>query len=48
MCKDEVVPISSGVTTVVQGVENGRHSLKLSGKGLNDLQGIRVYEPALK
>lgn len=48
MCKDEAVPIASAVTTVVQGVENGQHRLKLSGKGLKNLQGIRVYEPALK
>ncbi len=48
MCKDEVAPVASAVTTVVQGVENGRHRLKLSGKGLKDLQVIRVYEPALK
>ncbi len=48
MCKDEVTPIASAVTTVVQGVENTGHRLKLSGKGVKDLQGIRVYEPALK
>lgn len=48
MCKDEVVPIASAETTVVQGIENGVHRLKLTGKGLKDLQGIRVYEPALK
>ncbi len=48
MCKDEVVPAAYAVTTVVQGIDNGQHLLKLSGKGLKDLQGIRVYEPALK
>lgn len=48
MCKDEVTPVVSAVTTVVQGVENRQHRLKLSGKGLKDLQGISVYEPALK
>jgi hypothetical protein len=48
MCKDQVVPVAAGETTVVQGIENGQHQLKLSGKGLKDLQGIRIYEPALK
>jgi hypothetical protein len=48
MCKDDVMPLASAVTTVVQGVENGRHTLKLKGKGVRHLQGISVYEPALK
>jgi hypothetical protein len=48
MCKDEVVPAAGGETTVVQGIDNGKHQLKLSGKGLKDLQAVRVYEPALK
>lgn len=48
MCKDEGMPIASAVTTVVQGFENGEHKLKLKGKGVRDLQGIRVYEPAFK
>jgi hypothetical protein len=48
MCKDEVVPNPGAVTTVVQGIENSQHRLKLTGKGLKDLQAIRVYEPPLK
>ncbi len=48
MCKDEVVPIASGVTTIVQGVKNGQHKLRLTGKGVRDLREIRVYEPAVK
>jgi hypothetical protein len=48
MCKDKVVPAAGDETTVIQGIENGQHQLKLSGKGLKDLQGIRIYEPALK
>lgn len=48
MCKDEVVSAASAVTTIVQGIDSRQHRLKLSGKGLKDLQGIRVYEPALK
>lgn len=48
MCKDEVVPVASDATTVVQGIENGQHGLRLSGKGVKDLQRIKVYEPALK
>jgi hypothetical protein len=48
MCKDEVVPSAGAVTTVVQGIDNGQHRLKLTGKGLKDLQAIRVYEPPLK
>jgi hypothetical protein len=48
MCKDEVATVASAVTTVVQGIENGQHRLKLNGKGLKDLQEIKVYEPALK
>jgi hypothetical protein len=48
MCKDEVVPNAGAVTTVVQGIENSQHRLKLTGKGLKDLQAIRVYEPPLK
>jgi hypothetical protein len=48
MCKDEVVPNVGAVTTVVQGIDNGQHRLKLTGKGLKDLQAIRVYEPPLK
>jgi hypothetical protein len=48
MCKDEVQPLATAVTTVLQGVENSQHILKLKGKGVMDLQGIRVYAPALK
>jgi hypothetical protein len=33
---------------VVQGVENGQHDLRLSGKGLKDVQAIKVYDPPLK
>jgi hypothetical protein len=40
--------LAGGETTVVQGIDNGKHQLKLSGKGLKDLQAVRVYEPALK
>jgi hypothetical protein len=48
MCKDHVSPQASAEITVVQGVDNGQHRLQLFGKGLKDLQAIRVYEPALK
>lgn len=48
MCKDEASPQASGETTVVQGIDNGRHGLQVSGKGLKDLQSIEVFEPALK
>ena len=48
MCKDEVQPLATAVTTVLQGIENSQHILKLKGKGVMDLQGIRVYAPALK
>jgi hypothetical protein len=48
MCNDQVAPITSTPTTVVQGVENGQHDLRLSGKGLKDVQAIKVYDPPLK
>lgn len=48
MCRDEIVPAASAVTTVVQGINNGQHHLKLTGKTLKNLQVIRVYEPPLK
>ncbi|GEO11893.1 hypothetical protein SAE01_43890 [Segetibacter aerophilus] len=48
ICKDEVISAASDVTTIVQGIDNGQHRLKLSGKGLKDLQAVRIYEPALK
>ncbi len=48
MCKDEVTPMAGAVPTVIQGVQNGQHRLKLEGEGLKDLQEIRMYEPALK
>jgi hypothetical protein len=47
MCADEVIAKGSGATTVLQGLENGLHQIKLSGKGLANLSGIRVYRPPL-
>jgi hypothetical protein len=48
MCSDEVAPKASETTTIIQGVENGQHELRLNGRGLNNLRGIRVYRPPLK
>ena len=48
MCKDEVISAASYATTIVLGIENGQHRLKLSGNGLKHLRAIGVYEPALK
>jgi hypothetical protein len=48
MSRDRVVPESSAVVTVVQGVTNTTHTLSLKGKGLAHLKEIRVYQPPLK
>jgi hypothetical protein len=47
MCADEVNANRSGSTTILQGLENGPHYMKLAGKGLGNLAGIRIYRPPL-
>jgi hypothetical protein len=46
-CQDEIIP-EAGKVTVVQGVQNTTHGLKLTGKSLSALREIRVYQPPLK
>lgn len=48
MCRDEVIPEPSATTTVAQGLVNGQHKLELTGKALNNIQAIKVYQPPLK
>lgn len=48
MCRDEAMPDSSALTTIVQGLENGQHQLTLTGKNLNKLQAIKVYQTSLQ
>lgn len=47
MCADEVNGNANGSTTVLQGIDNGEHRLKLTGKGLANLSGIRIYRPPI-
>ncbi len=47
MCHNEVVPEPSARVTIVQGVQNRVHRLKLSGKSLQDVAGIIIYRPPL-
>jgi hypothetical protein len=48
MCRDSILPQPSAATTVVQGIDNGQHRLRLNGKRVKNLKAIVIYEPALK
>ncbi|HZF64292.1 MAG TPA: hypothetical protein VEZ55_07410 [Chitinophagaceae bacterium] len=48
MCIDQVKPQPSATTTLVQGLDNRTHVLRLKGKGVKDIQEIRVYQPPLR
>jgi len=47
-CGNIVERVSGGITTVVQGAPNAVHVLELSGKGVHQIQAIRVYKPPLR
>lgn len=48
MCKDIVKPEKDAWVTVLQGIPNGKHQLKISGESLEELREIKVYQPPLK
>ncbi|WP_373515219.1 SGNH/GDSL hydrolase family protein [Persicitalea sp.] len=46
--QDLCLPASGQATTVVQGIANTDHRLKLTGKGVNAISEIRIYQPPLR
>ena len=48
MCNNKIYTGTGQIATIVQGVKNGTHRLKLKGKGVKQVKAIRVYAPPLK
>jgi len=48
MCVDKLTTGAAQTTTIVQGIKNGKHRLKLKGKGVKKIMAVRVYEPPSK